>query len=187
MKRIILDLTVSLDGYIEGKNRETDWIIFDDEIGRDLCNFAGEIDAILYGRVSYELYGNYLPSEGAGTFEKEFYSRINKLQKFVFSTKRQITDVNSIVIAESIVKRVNEIKARANKDIWLFGGSGLITTLLNLDLIDEIRIGINPIILGEGTPLFKEIKSRKKLKLLQIKEYQSGVIGLYYETIRDSP
>ncbi|MBX2916897.1 MAG: dihydrofolate reductase [Cyclobacteriaceae bacterium] len=185
MKRIILDLTVSLDGYIEGKNREVDWITFDDEIGRDLIDFADEIDTVLYGRVSYELYGNYQPSDAAGVFEKEFYSKINKLNKYVFSKSIQSANGNAVLINDNIVQCIKEIKLNASKDIWLFGGSGLITTLLNLDLIDEIRIGVNPVILGEGNPLFKKILSRKKLNLLKTKEYQSGVVGLYYQTIKE--
>lgn len=185
MKRIILDLTVSLDGYIEGKNREVDWITFDEEIGRDLIDFADEIDTVLYGRISYELYGNYQPSCIASVFEKEFYSRINKLDKYVFSKNIQSVNGNAVLINDNIIQHIKEIKLKARKDIWLFGGSGLITTLLNLDLIDEIRVGVNPIILGEGNPLFKEILSRKKLKLLKTKEFQSGVVGLYYETIKE--
>lgn len=65
MKQIILDLTVSLDGYIERKHKEVDWIIFDDEIGEELSDFADEIDTVLYGRISYELFGNYIPPDEA--------------------------------------------------------------------------------------------------------------------------
>jgi dihydrofolate reductase len=87
------------------------------------------------------------------------------------------------LIQGDIFNEIKEIKKNAQKDIWLFGGAGLISTFLNLDLIDEIRIGINPITIGEGTPLFKEISSRKKFELIKAKIYKSGVVGLYYKPI----
>lgn len=78
---------------------------------------------------------------------------------------------------------IQNIRAKAQKDIWLFGGAGLISSLLNLDLVDEIRIGVNPVILGEGNPVFKHIRGAKKLDLIKTKVYQSGVIGLYYRPV----
>ncbi len=184
MNQIILDLTISLDGFIEGTNREVDWIVFDDEIGQDLCEFAEEIDTVLYGRISYGLYGNYLPNENAGQFEKDFYKKVNKMNKYVFSKTIKNLPGTTTLINDNIREHIGKIKEKAKKNIWLFGGAGLITTLLNLDLIDEIRIGINPIILGEGNSLFKNIISRKALKLIQTKTYKSGVVGLYYEPLK---
>lgn len=186
MKKIILDLTMSLDGFIEGENKEVDWIIFDKETGQNLSAFADEIDTVLYGRVSYESYGNYVPDESAMQSEKDFYRKVNEMQKFVFSKTLKSTTDNAILINEGTIEAINSIKKNAKKDIWLFGGAGLVSTLLNLDLIDEIRIGINPVVLGQGNPLFKEIKSRKTLKLLKTKIYKSGVVGLYYKPVKSA-
>ena len=183
MKQIILDLTMSLDGFIEGKNREVDWIVFDDEIGAELSDFADEIDTVLYGRVSYELFGNYIPPVEASDFEKEFYNKINQKSKYVFSTQPIPIYSGDTLIQADIVGAIQDIKKKAQKDIWLFGGAGLISSLLNLDLVDEIRIGIYPIILGEGKPLFQDISGVKKLDLLKTKVYRSGVVGLYYRPV----
>lgn len=172
---------MSLDGFVEGKNKEVDWIIFDEETGQDLSAFADEIDTVLYGRVSYEAYGNYVPDESAIQSEKDFYGKVNEMQKFVFSRTMKSAPHNAILIKDDIIGAVNSIKENSKKDIWLFGGAGLVSTLVNLDLVDEIRIGINPVVLGEGNPLFKEINSRKTLKLLKTKIYKSGVVGLYYK------
>lgn len=181
MSKIILDLTASLDGFIEGKNREIDWITFDDEIGKDLLDFADEIDTVLYGRVSYELFGNYQPDANANVFEKAFYKKVNAINKYVFSNNTSLkVDENTVLVHHDITDAVRNIKQNAVKNIWLFGGSGLVSTFLNLDLIDEIRIGINPVILTAGNPLFKAIEERKQLKLINTKRYQSGVVGLYY-------
>ena len=183
MKKIILDLAMSLDAFMEGKNKEVDWITFDDEIGAELSDFADEIDTVLYGRVSYELFGNYIPPDEASPFEKAFYNKINQKSKYVFSTQPITVHPGDNLIQDDIVGAIQNIRAKAQKDIWLFGGAGLISSLLNLDLVDEIRIGVNPVILGEGNPVFKHIRGAKKLDLIKTKVYQSGVIGLYYRPV----
>lgn len=180
MRKIILDLAVSLDGFIEGPNQEVDWIIFDDENGEELVSFTNEIDTVLYGRTSYERFGNYVPSQDSSLFEKQFYDKVNAMRKVVFSTSEGYFEGNPEVISNNIRKRVLELKSNAGKNIWLFGGSGLITSLVNLGLVDEIRIGINPIILGDGIPLFKEIQKRRQLRLIKTKTYNSGLVGLFY-------
>jgi len=181
MKKIILDLTISLDGFIEGKNQDVDWIIVDEETEQDFLTFADEIDTVLYGGFSYESYGNYVPDESVTQLVKDFYGKVNEMQKFVFSKTLTSVGNNAILINDGIIEAINSIKKNAKKDVWLFGGAGLVTTLLNLDLIDEIRIGVQPVVLGEGIPLFKEIKSKKNFKLLKTKTYKSGVVGLYYK------
>ncbi|WP_133166399.1 dihydrofolate reductase family protein [Sphingobacterium haloxyli] len=181
MRKIILDLAVSLDGFIEGPNREVDWMIFDDENGEELVSFTDEIDTVLYGRTSYERFGNYVPSQASSLFEKQFYDKVNSMRKIVFSRSEGNLGGNPEVVRNNVKKNVIELKSTQGKNIWLFGGSGLITSMLNLRLVDEIRIGINPIILGGGIPLFKEIQRRLPLHLTKSKQYRSGLVGLYYE------
>ncbi|WP_409965676.1 putative protein YyaP [Mycovorax composti] len=185
MKKIILDLTVSLDGFIEGNNKEIDWIVFDDELAETLYRFADEIDTVLYGRVSYEAYGNYVPADDASQFEKDFYAQIHTKRKYVFSRQTLPLTGNYTLIQDNIVNEVRKIKESSEKDIWLFGGAGLISTFLNHDLIDEMRITVNPVVIGGGIPLFKEINNRKNLRLINTRTYRCGVVGLYYEPIRD--
>ena len=180
MRKIILDLAVSLDGYIEGPSQEVDWIIFDDENGEELVAFTDEIDTVLYGRTSYERYGNHVPSQDSSLAERQFYHKINRMTKIVFSSAGYDFEGNPEVIRNEVKGRILEIKSKKGKDIWLFGGSTLITSLLNLGLVDEIRVGINPIILGGGIPLFKEIRDRIQLRLIKAKTYNSGLVGLFY-------
>ncbi|MFC3199578.1 dihydrofolate reductase family protein [Parapedobacter deserti] len=180
MRKIILDLAVSLDGFIEGPSQEVDWIIFDGENGEELVAFTDEVDTVLYGRTSYERYGNHVPSEGSSLAEQQFYDKVNRMTKVVFSNAKYDFEGNPEIIRNDVKRRVLELKSKKGKDIWLFGGSGLITSLLNLDLVDEIRIGINPIILGGGIPLFKEIQERIQLRLIKSKTYSSGLVGLFY-------
>ncbi len=145
--------------------------------------FIKEIDTVLYGRVSYERYGNYLPSDSSSDFEKDFYSAVNKMNKYVFSSSKKEFDGKPIVVKSNIVQNMQNLKQQPGKDIWLFGGAGLISTFVNLNLIDEFRLAVIPIILGDGNPLFKEIKHRVKLKSIGAKTSKSGVVELSYEKL----
>lgn len=181
MRKVILALAVSLDGFIEGPDREVDWIIFDEETAEELDGFATEIDTVLYGRVSYQLFGNYYLDENGPDFEKKFYDEVNKMQKYVFSGALKEFEGDPVVINTDIQQAILDLKKQKGKDIWLFGGAGLISSLLNLNLVDELRIGINPIVLGAGNPLFKAISQHIKLKLLKTSTSKSGVVELRYK------
>jgi dihydrofolate reductase len=185
MRKVILTLAVTLDGFIEGPNGEVDWMTFDEETGKALNNFLQEIDTILYGRVSYELYGNYIPAGTSTDFEKDFYRKTSNLTKYVFSSSKKEFDGNPIVVNSGIAQKINDLKQQPGKNIWLYGGAKLISTFMNLSLVDEIRMAVIPVILGGGTPLFQEIKERVKLKLLNTQSGKSGVVELSYAPLLD--
>jgi dihydrofolate reductase len=181
MRRVILSLATSFDGFIEGPNGEIDWLTFDEETGEVLGKFLEEIDTVLYGRVSYEAWGNYHPMENSSGFEKDFYGKLHRMTKYVFSSSKKDFDGNVFVINSDVEETIRELKEKSGKDIWLYGGAGLITTFMNADLIDEFRIAVAPIILGDGMPLFKEINQRVKLNLLDVKASKSGMVEFKYE------
>ena len=185
MKNIILDLAVTLDNYIEGPNGETDWCIMDDSDGSDFIDFVNSIDTIFYGRVSYDLWGNYQPHENVSPVVKEAYRVIPTKTKYVFSTSKTGDDSDAIFINTKFKERVMEIKEQAGKDIWLYGGAKLITTFMNLGLIDIFRLAVHPVILGSGKPLFNNIKERSELKLMDAKTSASGVVLLSYAVNRN--
>lgn len=183
MKKIILDLAVTLDGFIEGPNGEIDWCIMDEDGGSDFIDFVAGIDTIFYGRVSYELWGNYQPDENESPIVKEVYKSISGKTQYVFSTTKTNDNGNgnAIFINSNIKERVMEIKQQPGKDIWLYGGAKLITTFINLGLVDILRLVVHPVILGSGKPLFKNIKERVGLELTRAKASKSGVVLLEYE------
>ena len=183
MRKIILSLAVSLDGFIEGPNREIAWIEFTEETGKALGKFLEEVDTILYGRVSYEAWGTYTPSDRSSDFEKDFYIALNKMTKYVFSTSKQEFAGNPMVVKSAIEQTIEDLKQKPGKNIWLYGGAGLITTFVNLNLVDEFRLAVFPVILGAGNPLFKEIKHSVNLKLLEVKSGKSGVVELNYDRL----
>ncbi|MFF5396206.1 dihydrofolate reductase family protein [Peribacillus butanolivorans] len=177
-RRIILDLAITLDGFIEGENGEVDWCIMDSEMG--FINFLNQIDTILYGRKSYDLWGQFTPEIEDTDTEKGIWELVHSKEKYVFSRTQKGTDNNAIFINDNILKEVNKLKNKPGKDIWLYGGASLITTFINLGLVDEFRLSVHPVILGEGKPLFIDIKQRLNLKMVNTRTFSSGVVQLIY-------
>lgn len=181
MRKIVLDLAVSLDGFIEGPNGEIDWCIMDEDMNFE--GFLTSIDTIFYGRKSYDLWGNYKPEDHATTEEIHFWDTIHSKTKYVFSNQ-SLQDSRAIFISAPISEKVNKIKNQVGKDIWLYGGSHLIKDFIHLNLIDIYRISVHPIVLGSGKPLFEDIKERLELKLTTTNTFRSGVVQLIYESIK---
>lgn len=178
MKKVILDLATTLDGVIEGPNGEIDWCIMEDDM--DFDGFLTSVDTIFYGRVSYDAWGNYQPEETASSTEQSMWESVHSKKKFVFST-RSGADNKTIYINGNITDKVMEIKNEGGKDIWLYGGAGLIKTFIDLDLIDIYRLSVHPIALGAGKPLFEDLKTRLGLRLIKTNSFKSGVVQLIYE------
>lgn len=177
-RRIILDLAVTLDGFIEGPQGEIDWCIMDSEMG--FIDFLSTIDTIFYGRKSYELWGQYTPKPEESDTDKELWDIVHRKEKIVFSRKQTGTDQKVKYINDSIKEEVSKLKNKPGKDIWLYGGASLITTFIQLGLVDEYRLSVHPVVLGGGKPLFTDINQRVNLKLVDTKRYSSGVVQLIY-------
>jgi dihydrofolate reductase len=169
MRKIILQLAVSLDGYIEGPNGEFDWCFTDQDYG--MSAFFKRIDTTFMGRKTYEL---------AQAMQDEVPAGFPKMKEYVFSNT--LTDVKKgvVIIKGDIKKEVVKIKKKKGKDIWLFGGAELISSLMNLQLVDEFILAVHPVVLGAGKPLFKEIQERTWLTLTDSKIYDNGLVFLTY-------
>ncbi|PZV82280.1 dihydrofolate reductase [Algoriphagus aquaeductus] len=178
MRKIILDLAVSLDGFIEGPKGEIDWCIMDDEM--DFEGFLSTIDTIFYGRVSYDMWGNYQPESTARETELKLWEGVHSKKKYVFSKNTRL-DQNATFISSGISEEVVHLKRQIGKDIWLYGGASLIKTFIQLGLIDVYRISVHPTVLGSGKPLFEDLKERMNLNLIQTNSFKSGVVQLIYE------
>lgn len=179
MRKIILDVAVSIDGLIAGPNGEYDWCFSDQDYG--LTEFLNSVDTVFYGRKSYELFGIQKPDTVNTDTEKEFWDLILSKKKYVFSTTLKTVDNETTLISENIEEEVNKIKEQPGKDIWLYGGASLVTTFVNSGLVDEFRLAVHPVILGAGKPLFIDIKSRIGLELTDTKVFSSGLVFLCYK------
>jgi dihydrofolate reductase len=164
MRKVILELAVSLDGFIEGPNGEYDWCFNDQDYG--LTEFMKGIDAIFMGRKSYEI----ALKEPGPWKDMTTYVFTNSMKESPSGNVKLIRDMSE----------VEQILRQPGKDIWLFGGSDLVTQFLNRDLIDIVRMAVHPIILGKGKPLFQNINERKKLTLIDSKTFNTGLVSLNY-------
>ena len=142
------------------------------------------IDTVLYGRISYEMWGSPEITEKSSEFEKKFYGAIGKMDRYVFSRTRTEFKGDPIVVRDVAADLIRDLKSRPGKNIWLYGGASLVTTFMNLDLVDEFWLGVMPVILGQGKPLFQNVEQRHKLKLKRSTASKSGAIGVRYETLR---
>lgn len=177
MKNIVLNLAVSLDGFIEGPDGAVDWCIMDDDM--DFPAFIDSIDSIFYGRSSYDAWGTYQPEEDATETDKIFWRSLHAKNKFVFSSQPR-EDSGATFINSDIGPRVAEIKQRGGKDVWLYGGANLIKTFIQMQLIDVYKISVHPVVLGDGKPLFEDLQERLDLKLTGTRVFRSGVVELTY-------
>jgi len=171
MRKLLLNLAISLDGYIEDRNGAFDWCFTDQDYG--MGEFFERIDAAFYGRKSYELVQSM-----ADAPEME---GMPDLQSYVFSnTLSEAPPDTTLVRGDDLVAEVRRIKAMPGKDIWLFGGGSLIQSLLPIGLVDELSLAVHPILLGGGTPLFPQFEQRIPLKLLSATPYDSGLVMMKY-------
>jgi dihydrofolate reductase len=184
---------ISLDGFVAGPNGEMDWIKIDEEIFDHVGKRTSEGDTALYGRVTYEMMENYWPTAGdkptATRHDIEHSKWYSKVHKVVLSKtmKEAGLPTNTTIISDNLSDRINEIKQPRNsgsKDILLFGSPTATHSLIQLNLIDGYWLFVNPIILGQGIPLFVDIKDKIKLKLLTTRQFSSGVTELNYTVDR---
>ena len=176
MRKVILGVAVSLDGYIEGPKGEYDWCFTDQDYG--MSDFFKRIDAMFIGRRTYEMFA---PKPGEKK-KKQSGGPFAHMKQYIFSdTLKELPKEYILVNSDNLEEKVNSIKKEPGKDIWLFGGASLTTSLMNLNLVDELGLAVHPIILGGGKPLFQNIKDRIKLDLIDTKTYSSGLVSLTYQ------
>lgn len=173
MRKLILGLAVTLDGYIEGPNGEYDWCFTDQDYG--LNDFYSRIDAIFVGRKSYETAQQYA-SENNG----QMAPGMPAVQEYVFSNTLKTVKEGAILISENSMAEARSIKEQPGKDIWLYGGAALTYALMKEGLVDELWLSVHPILLGAGKPLFRQQDLRTQLELLECKTYETGLVSLIY-------
>jgi len=179
MRKVIVWNMVTLDGYFEGpKPWEIDWheYVWGEELERFSLDQAQEVGALLFGRKTYEGMAGYW-----STANGEVAEFMNSIPKVVFSnTLETIGWNNTRLMKGSAEEEVARLKQEPGKDLFIFGSAHLTGSLTKNGLIDEYRIGLNPLVLGGGTPMFKPSDERMRLKLLEARPMQSGVVLLRY-------
>jgi len=166
MRKVILQVAVTLDGFIEGPKGEYDWCFTDQDYG--MKDFMKRIDALFLGRKTFEMMGG-----------KAF----GKKKHYIFSNTLKKASGGMEIIKGDIGEQVRKIKKSEGKDIWLFGGASLTTSLMNEGLVDELALAVHPVLLGSGKLLFQGIRGRVKTKLIDAQTYSSGLVMLTYRVL----
>lgn len=193
MKKLISFMHISLDGFVAEPNGEMNWIKADEELFNYVGKRISQGDTSLYGRVTYQMMENYWSTAGdkptATNHEIEHSNWYKNVHKVVLSKsmKDKVLD-NTAIISDNLSERINEIKQSRNsgsKEVLLFGSPTATYSLMQQNLIDGYWLFVNPIILGQGIPLFKDIKNKIKLRLLPTtRQFTCGVTELNYEVDR---
>lgn len=176
MRKLFLQLLLSVDGYFDGPNQELDWFVHDDEFFAYVDAMLGSIDGILLGRTTYEGFAAHWPNSTQAEA-----ARMNALPKFVASTTlSHATWSNTTIIADDVPNVVAQMKKEPGQDLAIFGSSILASTLASHGLIDEFRFFIVPVLLGRGKRFLDGLPDRLDLTLQGTRVSGSGVIANYY-------
>lgn len=186
MRKLVLFMHTSLDVFVAGPKGEMDWIIVGDEMFDHAAQQTAQADTALYGRITYQMMEGYWPTAGdkphASKHDKEHSAWYNKVEKVIVSRTMQGENLpDTKIISENISDQIISLKKETGKNILMFGSPAVAHTLMSENLIDDYWLFVNPILLGAGIPLFKEIKERTKLKFVASDIFSSGVVCLHYE------
>jgi dihydrofolate reductase len=174
---------VTLNGFFEGPEPwSLDWHNTDEEFNAFAVEQLNTIGTLLFGRVTYQGMASYWPTPAALESDPLVAGAMNSLPKIVFSRTLGSADWNnSRLIKEHIADEITHLKQQPGKDLALFGSANLMAALMRLNLIDEHRIMVNPVVLGSGTPLFQGVDGRLNLKLISARPFTSGNVLLTYQ------
>lgn len=179
-KLFVFDM-VSLNGFFAGPKGELDWHNVDDEFNEFAVEQIGEIDKIVFGRVTYEMMASYWPTEAAIKNDPIVAKLMNDIPKVVVSRTLKTADWgNTNIINGDLAQNITELKRKSVKDIAIFGSSKLFVSLLDIGLIDEIRVMVNPVVLVRGRALFEGVEDKLDLKLVDSRSFKSGNVLLRY-------
>ncbi len=185
MAKIYLFMMVSTDGYFEGKNHDLSWHNVDNEFNEFAVQQTGETGTLLFGRKTYELMSGFWPTEHARQTDPVVAEQMNTTPKIVFSkTLASLKEIphweNARLVKELVKEDLQQLKTGASKDIAIFGSNALCVSMMELGLVDEFRLMVNPVALGEGSPLFGGLHNRFQLELFNTRTFKSGNVLLYY-------
>ena len=185
MSKLFAFNMMTLDGYFEGPNHDIRWHNVDEEFNRFAVEQLEQIGTLVFGRSTYEMMAAYWPTPAAIADDPVVARLMNELPKIVVSrTLRKVQWSNTRILPERVKEELLALKRSSKGDVAIFGSANLLKTLMQLDLVDEHRIMLNPIILGAGSALFQLSNGALELKLVRTRSFHNGNILLYYAPSR---
>jgi dihydrofolate reductase len=186
MRKLKLQVQITLDGYISGANGETDWMTFNwsDDIKNYVDEITKPVDLILLGR---NLATGFIPHWAAvanarNNPEREAGIKYSKTPKIVFSKSLDKSEWENTTIENGdLVQKIQELKKQVGGDIIAYGGGQFVSSLIREQLIDELHLFINPAIIGKGMPIYQEVNAMQRLEIMKTKQFQCGIVLLKYQ------
>jgi dihydrofolate reductase len=187
MRKVVLFMHLSLDGFAAGPNGELNWVPYDDETQDYADGIVSTVGAAIYGRVTYGMMEGYWPTvpnnPSSSQREKDHANWYMNIEKIVLSKNlMQVNSNNTKLIKENIVEEIGKLKEQSGKDLVIFGSPSVAKTFIQLGLIDEFQLTVSPVILGRGVRLFEDLQKQMNLELLSCRALKSGIITLHYLT-----
>jgi dihydrofolate reductase len=188
MRKIVVFMHVTLDGFVAGPKGEMDWINIDDDIFEYAGNQTDFADTALYGKNTFLMMNGYWPTAAnqpnASKHDIQHSNWYNQVEKIVLSTTLEGKDYPGIkIVSKNLENEMDKLKQKSSKNILIFGSAGAVHSLMSLNLINDYWLMVNPVILGQGIPLFSDIKEKINVKLAESNVFQSGVVCLHYEKV----
>jgi dihydrofolate reductase len=186
MRKIKLQMQLSLDGFVSGPEGEMDWMVWDwdDALKNYVACLTNSADTFLMGRATGEGMAVYWPTVSGNPESKQedkwMAEKLNNSPKIVFS--RTVTHINwtNVRVANDIVEEVKELKSEPGKDIIIYGGASIVSSFIRENLIDEYHLFINPVIIGKGKAIFSNVNETIHLKLVNTISSKTGIVILLY-------
>lgn len=183
MRQLIMFNMVSLDGFFAGPDGDINWHNVDQEFNEFAIDQLNSASGLLFGRVTYQLMASYWPTEAALHDDPLVARKMNSLPKIVASrTLDKVEWNNSTIIGQDLKFEITRLKEPPGQHLFLFGSADLASSLRQLNLIDEYRLMVNPVVLGNGKPLFRDVSDRFSLKLTNSRPFRSGNVLLHYRS-----
>jgi dihydrofolate reductase len=184
MRKLLSFMVVTLDGYYEGPEGEFDWPNVDDEFNEFAISQMNDIGMLVFGRATYEGMASYWPTPAALEDDPAIAARMNSIPKVVFSSTLDSADwENSTLVTGNAAEAIAELKQQPGKDLAMFGSPTLTASLIEQGLVDELRVMVQPILLGAGKSLFAALHGRVPVELERTTVFRSGNVLLHYRPV----
>ncbi|MFF4832110.1 dihydrofolate reductase family protein [Streptomyces sp. NPDC001315] len=184
MRNIVLMMSVSLDGYMEGPDRDISWHRVDDELHQHFNDLLRDMGAFLSGRVVHELMADYWPTADADpdapAVMAEFAGIWRDKPKIAYSRTLTHADWNTTIVRDVVPEEVRALKEQPGGDLVL-SGANIAAEFLRHDLVDEFRMYVHPVLVGSGTPLFPQSSAITALRHAETHTFGNGVVLLRYK------
>jgi dihydrofolate reductase len=187
MRKLKLQVQMSVDGFIAGSKGEMDWMVWDwdDALKNYVAEITEPVDCIILGR---KLAQGFIPHWAAAANEssEDFTIRMSETPKVVFTKTLETSEWSKTILAKgNLADEINTLKNQAGSDIIVYGGGSFVSALINEGLIDEYHLFVNPAALGNGMPIFQSLTSKQNLTLNHAKGFECGIVVLCYKLKKD--